>query len=109
MEWAGGPLDGAVQVVHPARSLRFERCVIDPVPRENYRPSRLPFVQCAAAHPSLPAVAIGTNQSLGHTSTAAPLLFTRVGSLEGLPYSSVLSLALADPSQAWVRHRRLFL
>lgn len=70
MEWAGGPLDGAVQ--------------------------------CAAAHPSLPAVAIGTNQSLGHTSTAAPLLFTRVGSLEGLPYSSVLSLALADPSQAWV-------
>ena len=57
--------------------------------------------QCAAADASLSLVAVGTNQSLGRTTAAAPLLFTRVGSLEGLPYSNVLSLALSPSPASW--------
>jgi hypothetical protein len=58
--------------------------------------------------PSLSTVAVGTNQSLGHTSADSPLLFARVGSLEGLPYNSVLSLALAASHRAWVGHHHYF-
>lgn len=96
MEWAGGPIDGAVQVAPTPKQkdTSLYHCSFCPL-------TPLECDQCAAADASLSLVALGTNQSLGRTTAAAPLLFTRVGSLEGLPYSNILSLALSPSPTSW--------